>query len=191
MASASPTLEQLVKRLKPIRGVRIELTGYRSTTPKYAREADITSGAGSQKHGGRWNPPGIAAVYASLTPKTAMEETLAHFRYYGIPVHAAMPRTFVAIRARLTKVLDLTRGAIRQRIRISEARLLKADWRRDQDVAKTALTQLVGRAAFEAGYEGVLARSAADQDGQNLIVFPENLLGSSRLEVLDPDQLTP
>lgn len=191
MASTLPSLEQLAKRLKRIRGVKLGVTGYRSTTPRYAREGDITSGAGSREFGGRWNPPGISAVYASLTPETAMEEALAHFRYYGIPAHAAMPRTFVAIRAELSKVLDLTRGRVRQRLRISEKRLMQTDWRKDLQAGKTALTQLVGLAAFETEFEGLLVPSAADQAGRNLVVFPENLLDSSRLEVLDPDELEP
>jgi hypothetical protein len=88
-----PTLDQLVARLQAIKASRITVTAYRSTTPEYAKEADLNTGEGSKLHGSRWNPPGIAAVYASFTPETAMEESLAHFRYYGIPFHAAMPRS--------------------------------------------------------------------------------------------------
>lgn len=53
-----------------------------------------------------------------------MEELLAHFRYYGIPFHAAMSRLFVATKAQLTKVVDLTEGANRKRMQIAERRLL-------------------------------------------------------------------
>lgn len=81
---------------------------YRSASPKYANSRDLLTGGGSRRFGGRWNPVGIAAVYGSLTPETAMEETLAHARYYGLPVHASMPRTFVAISFALKSVLDLT-----------------------------------------------------------------------------------
>ena len=81
-----PTLDQLVARLKAIKASRITVTAYRSTTPEYAKEADLITGEGSRLHGSRWNPPGIAAVSASFTPETAMEESLAHFRYYGIPL---------------------------------------------------------------------------------------------------------
>jgi RES domain-containing protein len=80
-----PTLDQLVARLQAIKASRITVTAYRSTTPEYAKEADLNTGEGSKLHGSRWNPPGIAAVYASFTPETAMEESLAHFRNYGFP----------------------------------------------------------------------------------------------------------
>jgi len=50
-------------------------TTFRSVNPRYATEADLVGGHGSRKFGGRWNTPGLAAVYASLTPETAMAET--------------------------------------------------------------------------------------------------------------------
>ncbi len=40
--------------------------------------ADDLRGEGARKHGGRWNSPGVPAVYASLTVATAVLETLAH-----------------------------------------------------------------------------------------------------------------
>ena len=49
-------------------------------------------------------------MYGSFTPQTAMEETLEHCRYYGLPVHAAMPWTFVALEIDIASVLDLTQG---------------------------------------------------------------------------------
>src|SRR5437763_13148806 len=103
MADAGPTFEQLKSRLGRLlpSAVIFADVGYRSSTPKYATEDDLVSGEGSKIHGGRWNPPGIAALYMSLTPETAMAETLAHHRYYGIAVEEAMPRTFVAVQAKL------------------------------------------------------------------------------------------
>jgi len=191
LADPLPDFDHLVARLQTAKAKRLEVTGYRSATPKYARETDLLTGAGSRQHGGRWNPPGVAAVYASLTPEVAMEEALAHFRYYGIPPHAAMPRTFVAIHARLSRVLDLTEGAVRRRLRIAEQRMLEADWRRDLRAGREALPQLVGRAAHAAGLEALLVRSTQDPAGKNLVVFPENLRSSSQLYVLDPERLSP
>lgn len=191
MGQLIPDYHRLVLRLKAIKPTCLDITGYRSATPKYAQETDLLTGEGSRLHGGRWNPPGIAAVYASFTPETAMEETLAHFRYYGIPPHAAMPRIFVAIRAQITKVLDMTEGANRRRIRIAESRLLECDWRDDMRRGKEALTQLLGRAAKEADFEAMVVRSTADKAGYNMVVFPENLRTSSQLAVLDPEKLSP
>jgi RES domain-containing protein len=124
MPTSGPTLEQLKSRLQRLlpSAMSFAATCYRSSTPKYATEFDVITGAGSQQHGGRWNPIGVACVYASLTPETAMAEALAHHRYYGIPVEEAMPRTFVAIQAQLGQVLDFRNGSIRQRLQLSEER---------------------------------------------------------------------
>ncbi|HLW65477.1 MAG TPA: RES family NAD+ phosphorylase, partial [Gemmataceae bacterium] len=115
-----PTSEQLLTRLLHViaRPSAFEGVVYRSTSPKYASEADLVTGRGSAQFGGRWNPIGIAAVYASLTPETAMAETLASNRYYGLPVEDAMPRVFVAVRVRLKRVLDLRDRTIRRRLQI-------------------------------------------------------------------------
>ncbi|HEY3963758.1 MAG TPA: RES domain-containing protein [Planctomycetaceae bacterium] len=86
MAFTGPTLEQLKARLTQLGRSATEFveSAYRSSIPKYAKEAELLTGEGSRRHGGRWNPIGIAVVYAALTPETAMAETLAHNRYYGV-----------------------------------------------------------------------------------------------------------
>ena len=160
---------------------------YRSASPKYATSRDLLTGGGSRKYGGRWNPVGIAAVYGSLAPETAMEETLAHSRYYGLPVHASMPRTFVAISFSLKSVLDLTDGQVRQMLGISDKRLLDCDWHAAEE---TPITQSVGRAVYDADLEALLVRSAADRTGQNLVIFVGNLGRASSLEVISPEQLS-
>ncbi|MGC1275857.1 MAG: RES family NAD+ phosphorylase [Planctomycetaceae bacterium] len=181
--------DRFVRRIGNMRPTAVSFQGVivRSTTPKYATETDLVTGEGSRRYGGRWNPIGVAAVYGSLTPETAMAETLAHHRYFQLPIEAVMPRTFVAIEARLRRVLDLTDGAVRQRLRVSERRLTSTDWRRDNDAGREALTQAIGFAAFTTGFEAILAPSAQDETGTgNLIIFPGNLLKSSRVEVRNP-----
>jgi RES domain-containing protein len=191
MAAELPTPSQIqvrVSGLKPL-GTRVATVLYRSSTPRYATEDDLLTGIGSQRCGGRWNPVGLAAVYASLTPETALAETLAHHRYYNLPLEQAMPRTFVAIEARLRLVLDLGNGQVRQRLRLSLASLLAVDWRRDMAEGRIPLTQVVGWAADLSGFEGVLVPSSADPTGVNLLVFPRKLRPGSRLEILSPERL--
>jgi RES domain-containing protein len=163
---------------------------YRSSTPKYATEQDLLTGEGSRRFGGRWNPVGIAMVYASLIPETAMAETLAHHRYYGIPIEDAMPRVFVAIEARLRFVLDLREGAVRQRLQVSMERILAVDWRGEIREGRQPVTQLIGQAAWESGWEGLIVPSAADPKGNNLVILPECLRPESSLTVLNVGRLT-
>jgi RES domain-containing protein len=128
-------------------------------------------------------------VYASFTPETAMAETLAHNRYYGIAIEDAMPRTFVAMEVNLQAVIDFRSGRVRQRIRVSQERMLHVDWRREARAGREPISQTIGRAAFEIAAEGMIVPSAADPSGHNLLVLPGNLRPGSAIRVLHPDRL--
>jgi RES domain-containing protein len=157
---------------------------YRSVSPAYAGAREVLSGEGVRRYGGRWNAAGsFAAVYASLTPETAVAEALAHSRHYGIPDADALPRVLVALDASLASLADLTDGRARRILRLSRRRLRSEPWRHAADAGREALTQAIGRAAFEAGLEALLVPSAANRVGANLVVFPERLRPDSRLAV--------
>lgn len=173
-------MQRLAPEATPWRGVL-----FRSTTPRYARSDDLTTGRGSALHGGRWNPPGLPAVYGSLDAETAMAETLAHVRYYGIAEHHAMPRVFIAIDAALAAVLDLRAGDLRQRLQVSQDRMLAEDWRKPRP-GEEPLTQSLGRAAAAAGLEGLLVPSAPRPESANLVIYPANLRPGSTLRALGP-----
>ena len=146
MASEKTELDQVRERLKRLVPLAKSLsaTVYRSSTPKYANEPEVLTGEGSSRHGGRWNPIGIPAVYASLTPETSLADTLAHFRHFRIPVEDAMPRTFVAIRVQLHTILDIHDGGVRRRVQVSLDRLLTVDWRADQRRGRMPVSQTIG-----------------------------------------------
>jgi RES domain-containing protein len=191
MPSSGPTLNQFrtrLTRLLPLAAAFAE-TVYRSSTPQYVNESDLLTGEGSRRNGGRWNPVGVAAVYASLTPETAMAETLAHNRYYGIAVADAMPRTFVAMAINLQAVLDFRLGIVRQRIQASLDRVLTVDWRKEVRAGREPITQAIGRAASEVGWEALIMPSAVHPNGHNLLVFPANLLSGSEVRVLHGGRL--
>ena len=188
---ADPTDDQLRVRLARLGGSAAPFVGvaYRSGVPEFATEADLLTGEGSRRFGGRWNPRGIAAVYASLTPETALAESLAHHRYYGVPIEDAMPRTFVALAVKLGRVLDLRDGATRQRLRLSGRRLLEVDWRAEARAGREPITQRLGHAAHAGGWEGLIVASAADSGGHNLLIFPGHLAAESAVRILNPDRL--
>jgi filamentous hemagglutinin len=172
------------------RAVRWSGVVYRSTTPRYANKDDLLTGVGSRSAGARWNPPrSFSAVYASLDPHTALDEVLAHFRHYGIPVESAMPRVTVSVRVQLGRVLDLTDGPTRSVLRVSARRMLDEPWREEQAAGREALTQAIGRLARELGWEGLLVPSAARRGGANLILFPDNLDRGSTLEIVNVGEL--
>ena len=165
-------------------------TVFRSATPRYATASDLVSGAGARTYGGRWNPPhALAVVYASTTPETALAEALRQARTAGIPDAAVLPRTFAALRVRVGRVLDLTDAAVRKVFGLSAAELVDADWESDNAAGVEALTQALGRAAFQAGFQALLVPSAAAPDGANLVVFPDRLSPRDELYALSAQRL--
>ncbi len=177
-------LTKLITESKPFDAVV-----YRSTTPQYAKEDEILTGEGSRINGGRWNPVGTTVVYGALTPETAMAESLSNSRYSGLSAENAMPRTFVAFHARLQHVLDFRQGDVRRRLQVSLDRILHVDWRKECNNGLVPITQTLGRAAYEAGLEGLLVPSAQARHDANLVVFPANLKNGSELNLLNKDRL--
>jgi RES domain-containing protein len=163
---------------------------YRSSSPRYANRDDLLTGSGSKTAGARWNPPrSFPTVYSSLDPHTALDEVLAHFRFFGIPIESAMPRVTVSVRVRVERVLDLTDGKIRSALRVSERRMLDEPWREQQQAGREALTQALGRLIHELEWEGFLVPSAARRGGVNLILLPTNLSSRSSLEIINVSEL--
>ncbi len=191
MTSSRPSLEHVKSRLTRLlpSASAFGATLFRSSTPRYSNESDLLTGEGSRRNGGRWNPIGIGVVYASLTPETAMAETLAHYRHYKIPVEDAMPRTFVALQVRLYAVLDSQLGSVRQRLGVSFDRILTVDWRSEVLAGREPITQTLGWASSGIGREALVVPSAADPQGHNLLVFPPNLRPGSKIRVMHPDRL--
>ena len=75
-------------------------TSYAPPVQRLVTELSKLPGVGSRTAGARWNPPkSFPTVYSSLDPHTALDEVLAHFRYYKIPVESAMPRVTVSVRS--------------------------------------------------------------------------------------------
>ena len=178
------SIERLLGRAKPFRG-----TVYRSSEPGYANSGDLLTGAGSEMHGGRWNPPAsFATIYAADTVASAIAESEAQARYYSLDLADVWPRMMVAIDVQFQKVLELTDGGIRQSLRISEERMTNEDWRKLNDHAGAeSLTQAIGRAAFRAGLEGNIVRAC--DDGQNLVWFRKNLMPKSKVEIRNERKL--
>ena len=162
--------------------VRVARTVYRSCAPQFAAEADFLSGEGGRRHGGRWNPVGVAAVYACLTPETAMAETLSYARYHALPAASMMPRVFQAIDVALERVVDLSARPALTRCGTTAEAIRTYDWRAESEAGRVPVTQRFGADCRDAGFQGVLAPSAAAPGGRVLVWFPENVAeGAVRL----------
>ncbi len=163
---------------------------YRVAGPRHTTAKDIVSGIGAYRAGGRWNPLKIMkVVYLSREPETALREANEHFRYYRLPISKSFPKVVVAIRIELESILNLTRPAIAKTLPEPMKTLLAEDWRAIMARKEEALTQAIGRVAFEAGFQGLLVPSKLDKRGVNLLVFPERLTNKSTMEVINAREL--
>ena len=140
------------------------------------------------KSGGRWNPPGIRALYCSLRPGTAAEESMRLFERAGFKRATVRPRLIVGIRYSLGAVIDLPEF-IEATERADFAHLLAEEWQQINAAGRETEGQAVGRALFNSGVEAFVVPSSRVADAINLVVFPPNLLTTSRQEILEETEL--
>ena len=187
-----PAFEDFKKRLgegsrllRPWQG-----TAYRVTTLDYPSPKSILLGEGSFRHGGRWNAIGsFRAVYGSTVDTVAVAESRATADYAGIPLPFATPRLLVALELALQAVLDLTRASVRERLGISLDELKAEDWRKVQEEGRESFSQVIGRAVFSQGGEGLRGPSARVPEGVNIVYLPENHRAASAVFVLESEKL--
>ena len=68
--------------------------------------------------------------------------------------------------------------------------MLSEPWREEQNIGREALTQAIGRLAYDLDIQALLVPSAARRSGSNLIVFPANCdLPRSWLRIVNRDEL--
>jgi len=129
--------------------------------------------------------PGV--WYASSQAPAAWAELFGHFTLRGIDPFEVRRRAGAA-RVEDLRVLDLTDPAVREVVDLTEADLIGDDYSRTQQIAL---------AAAEAGFDGILAPSAALPGRMTLAVFPSGMVKVSavrdtvrtappRLRVLSP-----
>jgi RES domain-containing protein len=186
--------ELLKALLKPVGAKAASWSGivYQAVGTEYANKRDLLSGEGTKRFGGRWTPPGsFATAHASLDVKTAVVESLGTQLQYGIAVDARLPLTLVAIDVSLQKLIDLTDDSTLRELDLTRQRLVRCRWKENMDKGREALTQAIGRIAFEAGLEALLVPSAQARKGKNLVVFADNLQKGSSLTIQNVGKLLP
>ena len=153
---------------------------YRVLNPVYAREP--MSGRGAERYGGRFNPKGILAHYASTSVLTALRE--------ANQVGDLQPTTLVCYRARIEMVFDTGDAAGLGAAGLDEAALADPTWRDQMKTTGEAWTQRFARDLITAGYNGLLVRSFAKGAGagdRNLVLWKWAEIGPSILELIDDE----
>ena len=145
---------------------------YRQMAPKYTK--DPTSGEGARILGGRWNPTGLAALYASDNPDAAVAELARLAERNARSPHDYMPRVMVELDVALASILDLRHPDAQAALGIT-----MQDTRSD-DLSRC---QAIGEAAHYLGREAVIAPSAA-ADGCTLAIYKDTLGPDATIQVV-------
>ena len=179
-ASPHPNYDRILHAVQSLAAHASVLRGvwYRCVETSFAHE--IISGEGARKHGARWNPVGsFRTVYLSDSPETALQEYLARARRMKWPDHKSLPMVMAGVEVSVRRILDLRAPAVAAVL----APLLKAErphWRAIQS-RREAVSQAIGRAAREAGLQGLVANSQQVKGGHNLILFPDTFGRSDKV----------
>lgn len=155
---------------------------HRYLTPKWAFVP--LSGAGAAVDGGRFNRPGVEALYLSRSAQTALEE-------YRQGASITPPTTLAAYILALEKVADLSAG-------YDPASWSPAwsewdcNWRKLARIdGKIPPSWMLADSLVVEGFSGVLFPSLRHHGGTNLVVFSGNLTSVDKLQVHDPDRRLP
>lgn len=155
---------------------------HRFLTPKWAFVP--LSGAGAASDGGRFNRPGVEALYLSRAPQTALDE-------YRQGASIAPPATLAAYEITLDQVADLSDGydpAIWSR----DWAEWDCNWRKIARIdKKIPPSWLLPDGLVTQGYRGLLFPSLQHAGGTNLVIFNANLTAADVVRVHDPDGRLP
>lgn len=173
------------------RAIPFDEVCFRVVSQRFATQHDALSTRGSVIAGGRFNFKNTFGVlYLSLDPHTCLDEKIHAATLIGLDAVAnLLPVTTLSIAVKISRVLDLTDSPLRKILGISKKILTDTDWEYIQEVLQIeAITQAIGRFARDANFEAVLVPSGACR-GKNLDIFPDKLLPSSSVTLVNPSEL--
>lgn len=153
---------------------------YCALNPLFAREP--LSGQAAEIYGGRFNPKGVPALYASLNVSTALREANR--------VGALQPTTLVSYDADIADVFDTRDGAALEAQAMTGADLADAAWRDQMKSNGESKTQAFARRLIAGGRNGLLVRSfapGAREDDLNLVLWRWGAAPPSRLKLIDDE----
>ncbi len=155
---------------------------HRYVTPKWAFAP--TSGAGAATEGGRFNRPGIEALYLARSADTALEELRQ-----GASI--VPPATLIAFKITAAKVVDFSSG-FDPYIWAPEWASWNCAWKKIARIDKQVPPSwTLAESVIAAGYRGLLFPSTRHSGGINLVLYPQNLKHDDAINVHDPDGRLP
>ena len=145
--------------------MRFRGTVYRAHNPQWSWTP--LSGEGARRHGGRFNQPGLAALYTSLAPLTAIREA----QPLGRPMQ---PLTLCAYEVDAEPVFDALDEQRCSELGVIEADLACPTWEAEMLAGAVPASQALADRVIAAGYAGLRVRSfaaGAGPDDINLVMW--------------------
>lgn len=137
------------------------------------------SGAGAAANGGRFNRPGVEALYLSAEPETALAE-------YRQGASITPPATLVAYQVDVDGVVDFSAAYKAGRFP-PEWEEVGCDWKYIARIERREPpTWSIGDSLIRDGVSGLLFPSFRHSGGTNLVLFIANLGPDSHVEPYDP-----
>jgi RES domain-containing protein len=153
---------------------------FRALNPIYAREP--LSGRGAELYGGRFNPKGVPALYASLTALAALRE--------ANQAGSLQPTTLVSYDVEIDGVFDTRDESALAAEGMDAASLADNTWRDQMKATGEARTQAFARGLIAKGYRAMIVRSfapGATKDDLNLVLWQWGDSLPSRLTLIDDE----
>jgi RES domain-containing protein len=160
---------------KRVRTIAIARRYWRMLAPKWAH--DPLSGTGAAVRGGRFNPPGMAALYMSEEFATAVAE---YEQDLGI-----RPGTLCAYDVRSERIADLADAQTLKALG-ADTNMLRAPWKQIAFVEKRSpATWPLAERLLAENFDGIRVPSV-QATGFNLVLWRWNVERAARVVALDP-----
>ena len=151
-----------------------------------------TSGKGAARHGGRFNPKGVPALYTSLDFATC-----AHEVGFSLNTDAY---TFYHLEVESTRIADLSSRTVQEVLEIQWSDLECPNWESEINRGVEPTTHKVATLLIGMGYHGIIVPSftlLSNPEGLNLVLWKwkpasergENINECAWVRVLRPDLL--
>ncbi len=153
---------------------------YRAHDPRWSFQP--LSGEGARLHGGRFNRPGMPALYLSLSPTTALAEANRGF------TRKLEPTTLVAYDVDCELIGDLTDDSFRREYRVEPTEIV-CDWLNYRLRGEQAPSWQLADRLMASGLNGILALSqvaGASEADVNLVLWRWSARPPCRITVHDP-----
>jgi RES domain-containing protein len=144
----------------------VHRSGYATRFVAERHRRTALAAVGAVTRGGRFNPPGIAALYTSLQRVTALSE-VTDLVSDDDPL---VPYLMLTAEYEIDRVLDLTDVDVLNCLELTAAELVE---RIPRFALGTAPTQFLGEAAVAARFQAIIAPSRPQRDGTNLVIFTD------------------